>query len=137
MTKKESVWLIIRLAGVYFGYLMIISLFGVIALSPSVIFAPPDLKTAQKPTAEIPASEIQPIPYGVNQTFPNDSVQTKSGEAVSENVKNFLWYLFLSFIYGAVGFYLLRDGRLFYILLIKEDSIRTKESEPEVTTLNL
>lgn len=139
MTKRELVWLIIRFVGVYFGYLTIVSLFSVIALFPSVIFTPPDIKTTQKPGAQTPASVP---PTGINEAFPNDNRQTGStavntDEAASENVKDFLWSLLLSFIYGAVGFYLLRDGRLFYVLLMKEDLMRSKESEPEVTTLNL
>lgn len=140
MTKRELVWLLIRLIGVYFGYLAIISLLSVIALLPALIFTPPDLKTTQKSNGEMPVSSV-PLPSNIDETFPNNR-QTRSSvadadETASENVKNFLWFLLLSFIYGAAGFYLLRDGRLFYVLLMREDSLKTKETEPEVTTLNL
>jgi hypothetical protein len=139
MTKRELVWLIIRLVGVYFGYLTIVSLFSVIWLLPALIFTPPDIKTTQKPGAEMP---VQGAPTGINEALPNSNRQTGNAavnteETASENVKNFLWNLLSSFIYGAVGFYLLRDGRLFFVLLMREDLPETKESEPEVTTLNL
>ncbi len=140
MTKKELVWLLIRAAGVYFGYLMIVSIFSVVVLAPSLIFAPTDLKTAQRPNSEIPVTEVQP--YNTSG-IPGDNIQPRvntgqtDDEAVSENVKNFLWSLFLGFIYGAIGFYLLRDGRLFYFLLIKEELTEARQAEPEVTTLNL
>ena len=140
MTKKESVWLLIRAAGVYFGYLMIVSIFSVIILLPSLIFAPPDLRKTQNTNSEIPVTQVPVTP--INGTMPGE-VQPKSAadeadeNAASENVKNFLWNLVLSIIYGAVAFYLLRDGRLFYFLLMKEESAETKQAEPEVTTLNL
>lgn len=140
MTKKELVWLLIRAAGVYFGYLTIVSILSVITLLPALIFAPPDLRTAQNTNSGIPVTEI-PASYNINGAIPGDA-QPKVGaeqtdETASENVKNFLWNLVLSIIYGAVAFYLLRDGRLFYFLLMKEESAETKQAEPEVTTLNL
>ena len=50
---------------------------------------------------------------------------------------SFLGELLLALIYGAIGFYFLRDGRLLFAVLMREDSEKKKKSEPEVTTLNL
>lgn len=143
MTKKESVWLIIKLVGVYFGYLTIISLFSIIALLPALLFAPPELKTGQRSNAEMPVTGVQPTPFNGSEGFPNETVQSKNNPkntddtTASESVENFLWFILLTTIYGTVGFYLLYDGRLFYALLMREEFIKTKQTEPEVTTLNL
>lgn len=143
MTKKELIWLIIRLSGVYFGYLAVVSLFSVIFLLPGLIFAPPELKTTQKTETEIPVTGVQPTPFNLNESFPSENSQTKNSAANagdktdSEAVKKFLWYILLTAVYGAVSFYLLRDGRLFFWFLVREEVIKVKEPEPEVTTLNL
>lgn len=142
MTKKESVWLIIRLIGVYFAYLTVISFFSAISVVPSLLFAPADLKIPQKNNAETPVSIAQPTPFGMNENVPNNA-PTKSNSAnadeknTAENLKSFFWYVFLTAIYGVTGWYLLRDGRLFYALLMREEIMKKREAEPEVTTLNL
>ena len=141
MNKKEIVWLIIRLIGLYFAYLTIVSLLSVISAAPALIFMPPGLDTASNANTAVANTRVQTLPYNTNPIgeFPP---QTKTETAAtdkdrSEIVKTFLWYIFLTAIYGAVGWYLLRDGRLFYALLIREDLTKKREAEPEVTTLNL
>ena len=140
MIKKEVVWLIIRLIGLYFAYLTIISLFGLIGSTPSLIFMPPPLDSAPNSSPATSNTRIQTIPYDPNPTvepLPKTNADRGNDKDRSETVKLFLWYILLTIVYGAIGFYLLRDGRLFYALLMREESIRTKEVEPEVTTLNL
>lgn len=91
----------------------------------------------------MPVTGVQPTPFNMNEGFPNDAVQSKNDPkntddtAASETVENFLWFILLTIIYGVVGFYLLRDGRLFYALLMREELLTTREAEPQVTTLNL
>ena len=43
MTKRELVWLLIRLAGVYFAYLTVITFFTMISSGWGLVFAPPKL----------------------------------------------------------------------------------------------
>ena len=141
MNKKEIVWLIIRLIGLYFAYLAIVSLFSVIGSLPSLIFMPPTLDTPSNANTAVANTRVQTLPYNANP-IGESSPQTKTETAASDKdrteiVKTFLWYIFLTAIYGIIGWYLLRDGRLFYALLIREDLIKKREAEPEVTTLNL
>lgn len=141
MNKKEIVWLVIRSIGLYFAYLTIISLFSVIGTAPALVFMPPTLGTASNANTSIANTRTQTFPYNANP-IGEPPLQTKTEPVASEQegseiVKAFLWYIFLSVIYGAVSWYLLRDGRLFYMLLMREESIKKREVEPEVTTLNL
>ncbi len=141
MIKSEVVWLIIRLIGLYFAYLTIISLVGLIGSAPALIFMPPALDSAPSSNTAIPNTRIQPAPYNVNpavEPLSKNNAQTAANDKDrSETVKIFLWYILLTAIYGVVGWYLLRDGRLFYALLMREEVIKTSKAEPEVTTLNL
>lgn len=141
MNKKELVWLITRLTGTYFAYLTIVSLFTVIGAVPALIFMPPELESAPNANTTVANTRVQALPFNANpmgESSPPTKTETaQTDKESSETVKLFLWYIFLTAIYGAVGWYLLRDGRLFYLLLMREDSIRKKETEPEVTTLNL
>ena len=69
---------------------------------------------------------------------PNNNEQLKpEDKARREALMNLVGIVFLTLIYGAIGFYFLRDGRLLFALLMREDSEKIKRSEPEVTTLNL
>lgn len=141
MTKKEVVWLLIRMFGVYFAYLAIVSLFAVFAVLPSLIFTPV-INSPANANTQIPATKVQPVPFNGSSDLPNEPVPDTTSASVepkenSEAVKTFLWYILLTFIYGAVGWYLLRDGRLFYFLLMREEVIKKSEPEPEVTSLNL
>ena len=141
MIKREVVWLIIRLIGLYFAYLTIISLFGLIGWAPALIFMPPALDSAPNSNTAIPNTRIQPAPYNVNpaaEPLPKNNAETTANDKDrSETVKIFLWYILLTAVYGTVGWYLLRDGRLFYALLMREELIKTSKAESEVTTLNL
>ena len=141
MNKKEIVWLTIRLIGLYFAYLTIVSLFSVIGFAPALIFVPPALDTPSNANTTVQNTRVQTLPYNVNpigEPPPKPNTETAASDKDrSEIVKIFLWYIFLTVIYGVVGWYLLRDGRLFYALLMREEVIKKREAEPEVTTLNL
>ena len=145
MTKREFVWLLIRLAGVYFAYLAIIGFFTLITSGWSLIFAPPKLDVPNansNRSATIPGI-VQPAPYDINNPAATPAVSTANepekpeDKAKREAVMSFLGGLLLALIYGGIGFYFLRDGRLLFALLMREETDKLKRSEPEVTTLNL
>lgn len=145
MLKRELVWLLIRMAGVYFAYLALITLFTVISSGWSVIFAPPKIDVQDTNTNRavltIPGI-VQPEPF--DPTNPTStpvptSAQPEKPEdkAKREAVMKVVGGLVLALIYGGLGFYFLRDGRILFALLMREDDEKKKSSEPEVTTLNL
>ncbi len=145
MTKRESVWLLIRLAGVYLVYLAVITFFTLISSGWGLIFAPPklDIQNA-KASRNVTMTGIQPpAPFdpNINPTVETPVVTNETlkpeDKAKREATINFLWQLLLVLIYGSIGFYFLRDGRVLLAVLMREDSDYPKKSEPEVTTLNL
>lgn len=149
MNKYQVVWLIIRLFGLYFAYLTLFSFFGLVGSVPA-LFTLPKID-AEKKNANVstmpqnPTIRVQPISPNVNSNSSEtaDSNGKTDEEGITdkfkgENVKNFLWFLILTAIYGAAAWYLLRDGRLLYAILNREEPHGLlKEKEAEVTTLNL
>lgn len=145
MTKRELVWVLIRLAGIYFAYLAVITFFTMIGSGWSLIFAPPKLDVPETNTnrsVAIPGI-VQPVPYDINgNPAANPSVNNTTPEKTEDKTKReavmkLVWSVVLTLIYGGIGFYFLRDGRVLFALLMHEDSEKKKKSEPEVTTLNL
>lgn len=55
----------------------------------------------------------------------------------SEAFRNLLFYIFLTAIYGAIGIYLIKNGRILFDILANEASSTRKEADPTVTTLDL
>lgn len=154
MTKRELVWLLIRLAGVFFAYLTIVTLFTVVTSGWSTIFAPPkiDAPTANGSRSTTTMPGIQPVtPYdpnfGANPNANPNQIATPTpaiaepekpeDKAKREAVMKVIGGIVLVLIYGGLSFYFLRDGRILYMLLMREDDEKKKPSEPEVTTLNL
>lgn len=143
MTKRDLVWLLIRLAGVYFAYLAVITFFTTINSGWGLIFAPPKLdipNANSNKTVAIPG--IQPAPYDPNMNpalpTPNNNETLGPEDKVRrETIMSLVGLVVLTLIYGGIGFYLLRDGRLFYLILMREETEKKKDAEPEVTTLNL
>lgn len=130
----------IRLAGVYCAFLAVVTFFSMIGSGWGVIFAPPklDVPNANANRAvPFPAGQTAPFDANTNSAAPADDNLTPEDAARRQAVIDWLWLVLLTFIYGGTAFYLLRDGRLFYALLMREDPLKTKEPEPEVTTLNL
>lgn len=149
MTKREVVWLLIRLAGVFFAYLTVVTLFTVVTSGWGTIFAPPkiDAPTANGNRASAmpgiqPATPYDPgfgaNPNQIATPAPAVAEPVKpEDKAKREAVMTVLGGILLVLIYGGLSFYFLRDGRILYMLLMREDSDKPKNSEPEVTTLNL
>jgi hypothetical protein len=151
MNKYQVIWLIIRAAGVYFAYLALITFFGLAASIPA-LFTLPKLdanpKNANVAVNQNPTFRVQPV--SPNPNF-NAAETTENGEKTGdkkddsitdkfkgENVKTFAWFLILTAIYGAAAWYLLRDGRVLYGVLNREEPHGLiKEKEAEVTSLNL
>lgn len=149
MNKSQVIWLIIRLAGVYLAFLLVVTFIGLVGSIPALftlpkIDAPNKNANVSNPTMIRPI-EIQPAEgiYGANSdpTQPNqpksadDSITAKFK---GENFTTFLWYLIMTAIYSALTWYLIRDGRILFDVLNRErPDWAGAEREPEVTTLNL
>ncbi len=140
--------MIIRLVGVYFAYLTLVSFLGLVSAVPA-LFTLPKIDANTK-NANVAVSQpntpirVQPIsPNGNYNTSENAENKEKSDESITdkfkgENVKNFVWFLILTAIYGVAAWYLLRDGRVLYDVLNREKPhASTREKESEVTSLNL
>jgi len=147
MNKYQVVWLIIRLAGVYFAFLTLVTFFGLVGSIPALFTLPKIDAGPKNANVSMPLNapiRVQPISPNGNYNAPESADQkTKADESITdkfkgENVKNFAWFLILTAIYGAATWYLLRDGRILYAVLNREEPHGlTKEKEAEVTTLNL
>jgi hypothetical protein len=148
MNKYQVIWLIIRIVGVYFAYLTLVSFLGLVGAIPA-LFTLPKIDVGTK-NANVSVNQpnmptrVQPISPNGNLNAPeNAESKEKSDESITdkfkgENVKNFLWFLILTGFYGAAAWYLLRDGRVLYDILNREKPhAASKEKEPEVTSLNL
>lgn len=150
MNKYQVVWLIIRLAGVYFAYLTLAAFFGLVGAIPALFTLPKidvDKKNANANIAvnTNPTYRVQPVSPNINYNSPEtaDGSGTKPEDSITakfkgENVTNFLWFLILTALYGAAAWYLLKDGRILYGILNREEPHGLKkEKEAEVTSLNL
>lgn len=150
MNKHQVIWLLIRLVGVYLAFLTLVTLFGLFGSIPA-LFTLPKLDVNNNKNANVstmpqnPPIQVQPVQpiYGANSNSQNSNTQTNPNEDSitakfkGENVKNFAWFLVMTLIYGAITWYLLRDGRILYDVLNREEPQGIKEKEAEVTTLNL
>jgi hypothetical protein len=149
MNKYQVVWLIIRLAGVYFAYLALVTFFGLVGSIPA-LFTLPKIDATSPKNANVstmpqnPTLRVQPVTPNINANSPDPTENGgKTDEGITdkfkgENVKTFAWFLVLTAIYGAVGWYLLRDGRILYAVLNREEPHGIiREKEAEVTQLNL
>ena len=148
MNKYQVIWLIIRLVGVYFAYLTLVSFLGLVSSIPALFTLPKidvSTKNANVAANSNPSIRVQPISPNGNLNVPEsaDSKEKSNGESITdkfkgENVKNFVWFLLLTGFYGVAAWYLLRDGRILYDVLNREKPHESaKEKESEVTSLNL
>ena len=149
MNKYQVIWLIIRLVGVYFAYLTLVTFLGLVGSIPA-LFTLPKIDTTSPKNANVstmpqnPTLRVQPISPNINSNS-SDGAENggKTEEGITdkfkgENVKTFAWFLVLMAIYGAAAWYLLRDGRILYAILNREEPQGlSKQKEAEVTTLNL
>jgi len=151
MNKYQVIWLIIRVAGVYFAYLALVAFLGLVGSIPALFTLPKidaNTKNANVAVNQNPTFRVQPISpnpnYNASETVDNsDKNSDKRDESITdkfkgENVKTFAWFLILTAIYGAAAWYLLRDGRILYAVLNREEPHGLiKEKTEEVTQLNL
>jgi hypothetical protein len=149
MNKYQAIWLIIRLAGAYFAYLALVTFFGLVGSIPALFTLPKIDATPKNANVNAaspnPTYRVQPVTPNINSNAsdptdpsaqPDESI---TGKFRGENVTNFLWFLLLTALYGAAAWYLLRDGRILYGVLNREEpaGLVGKEKEAEVTQLNL
>ena len=150
MNKRQTVWLIVRLIGVYFGYWAIVTFLSLVG----AIYAYVSLPAATNPTSK-QQQTIQVNGISIPTTAPraNQSATTTPGaenpadKAKSDALKEVLWQFFLTVIYGGIGFYLIRNGKILFSTLKREeltdetdetDSVSpAKPKEKVVTTLDL
>ena len=148
MNKYQVVWLIIRLAGVYFAYLTLVTFLGLLGSIPALFTLPKidaNPKNANVSTMpQNPTTRVQPVSPNINANVPDGTENGgKTDESITdkfkgENVKTFAWFLIFTAIYGAAAWYLLRDGRILYAVLNREEPHGLiKGKEAEVTQLNL
>lgn len=154
MTKKQVVWLIIKLVGVYFVYSTIIAVLVLISSIYAYIQipSPPRFGKAENPSANV--QTISPgFPSNPTQNNPattKPEVETPAEKAKNDALKELLWNLFLTVIYGAVCWYLIRDGRFLFAILNREEPYDasgkpvesdsfplSRKKEAVVTSLNL
>ncbi len=140
MNKREVVWLIVRLIGVYLTYLAIVSVFSVISAGSALVSAS---STSSGATVAKPDGEnIRTLPTPFPMKPEADTAAVVKPDASTEKIKseafkNLLFYIFLTAIYGVVGIYLMKNGRILFDILANEASFTRREADPTVTTLDL
>ena len=137
MSKQQVVWLIVRLIGVYFAYLAIVTVFSLPG-AVSTLYSLSSRPAAAKPEIE----NVRPTPFPGYPKVETELPQSNKTDAATENLKSeafksLLKHIFLIVIYGGVGFYLIRRGRILFNMLINETSAKAYEDNPAVTTLKL
>ena len=141
MHKYQVVWLLIRLAGIYFAYLTLVTFLGLVGSIPALFTLPKidvNSKNANVAVNSNPAFKVQPISPNGNYGAPETAETNKTDENITDkfkgdNVKNFAWFLFFTAIYGAAAWYLLKDGKIIYDVLNREapDNSLKKERKPK------
>ena len=142
MTKKEVVWLIIRLIGVYFAYLTVVSFLSIIGSIYNYASLPAPTPTPRANTEATRTRPAQPPLINNQETELPAPVRTEIdavGEKTrSEAFKMIFWFVFLTVLYGLLSWYLIRDGKYLFAVLLREDKNPEEEKkEPQVTSLNL
>lgn len=142
MNKHEVVWLIIKLIGMYFVYSAIVAFFGLLG-SISALYSLPSEASAASPKTDANVSAVSPV--AAPDGFPTPMTATRQPNAAGktadkpldpaakkardEAIKNLLRSVFLTALYGAIGFYLMRDGRILFALLSREGVIASEKKE--------
>jgi hypothetical protein len=131
MNKREVVWLIVRLMGVYFAYLAVISVFTLVGSVSMLYSLSSDGTAVTKAEPEFNRAVPNAVP-------PPSKVETPAEKAKNEAFKAMLLNIFLTALYAGVSFYLIAKGTILFNILNKEQeptSQRVKEST--VTTIKL
>lgn len=138
MNKREVVWLIIRLIGVYFAYTAVVTLFS---LGGSV-YSLYNFNADSTAAARLETANVQNVPGIPNlrpetpEVKPAVKGDPTSEKLKSEAFKSILMYFFLTGLYGGIAFYLIAYGNRFYRILAKEAAAPRREKD-NVTTLRL
>lgn len=132
MDKRQTVWLIVRLIGIYFAYWAVVALISLVGAIYTYISLP---SPNTPPKANANTNTVRPsVPTpAVNPTLPTTKspADEAAEKAKSDAGKDALWQLFLTVIYGGIGFYLIRNGRRLFVILRREDLIEdTDENVP-------
>ncbi|MGC2238873.1 MAG: hypothetical protein WA584_22145 [Pyrinomonadaceae bacterium] len=152
MTKKQVVWLIIKLIGVYFAYSAIVAVPGAISsiYTYASLPSPPRFSKAENPAANVISPNLPVNPTLTNPAAPKIETETPVEKAKNEALKLLLWNVLATVFYGLVGWYLIRDGRFLFALLGREEPFGasnettddasfpvSRKKEEVVTSLNL
>lgn len=138
MNKREVVWLIIRLIGVYFAYTAVVTVFAL----ASSLFAFYNLSADSASTVKPDTENVKNVPGMPNMRPETPEVKpaVKGDPAIekqkSDAFKSILLYFLLTGIYGGLAFYLIAKGNRFYRILAKE-AAAPRQEEDKVTTLRL
>ena len=138
MNKREVVWLIIRLIGVYFAYTAVVTVFSLAGSVFAFYNLNSDTGAAVKAETEN-VRNVSGIPNMRPET-PDAKPVVKGDPAIekqkSDAFKSILLYFLLTGIYGGLAFYLIAKGNRFYRILAKE-AAAPRQEEDKVTTLRL
>ncbi len=148
MNKRQTVWLITRLIGVYFAYWAIVSILSLVGAIYAYSSLPSAPKTPNKQTIEVNGISIPTTAPRANQANSNTlGVENSADKAKSDAMKEVLWQLFLTIIYGGISFYLIRNGKMLFSTLAREEltdeteeiaySTSADSKEKVVTSLDL
>ncbi len=147
MNKREVVWLIVKLIGTYFLYSAVVAFFGLIGAISALYSLPSDSSSASKTDTNVSAVSPIAAPDGFPMATPmkqpnaaNKTVEKPLDPAMKklrdEAIKNLLLSIFLTALYGAIGFYLIRDGRVLFWILNRE-SVVAAERKKEINSLGI
>lgn len=160
MTKRNVVWLITKLIGVYFAYWTIVAVFVLIGSVYTYISLPSpprfpkadsaNTNTAQTISPNFPGNPTNPAVPVAGASPTAAKIETPIEKAKNDALKQLIWDLLLTVMQGLVAWYLLRDGRFLVALLNREDPFDesgkpldadafplSKKKDEVVTTLNL
>lgn len=120
MNKRQTVWLIVRLIGVYFAYWAIVAFLSLIGAIYAYVSLPSGTSTTKANTGntrvQMPTPTINPAIQTVKTPAEEEAEKLKSGVG-----KDILWQLFLTAIYGASGWYLIKNGKHLFAVLNREE----------------
>jgi hypothetical protein len=136
MNKREVVWLIIRLIGLYFAYSAVVAIFTLASAGYGLY----SLSSATRSDSDVSHSATS----GASSLSRGDSEPktTVKADPAAEKLKNeafraLLLDLLLVAVYGGLGFYLIAKGGILFRVLSNEASAERRREEETVTTLNL
>ena len=141
MNKREVVWLIVKLIGVYFIYLAFVSAFSLVS-SVSNLYSVSSQISETRIDAD-PVTNVMVVPENFpsrQPTYTSKTAEKSAPNSVSKKLadelfKILLWYVLLTGLYSAVGFYLIRDGQILFALLNRE--AKSKSKPEEINSLGL